>query len=152
MATTPTPVRNRATGKAVPQAGDMTALRSQQLEDDRDAERAEAARRATQQAEVEDYEARNVVIDYTGADTPLPVAVEATDNQDPYREIIIKYGIDQMAFGREIIQNAEYDGHGNITIPPRLGGIRYFTFKEGRKYRVPRALADHLDERGYVFH
>lgn len=146
------PVRNRSTGKATAQAGDMTALRTAQLEDERDAERVEAARRVTMQREVEDYEARNTVIDYTGADTPLAEPEAEINKENPYREIIIKYAIDQMAFGREIIQDAEYDERGNITVPPRLGGIRYFSFAEGRRYKVPRELADHLDERGYVFH
>jgi hypothetical protein len=145
-------VANRTTGQAVPQAGDVTALRKTALETAAAAKREEAAKAKALAAEVEDYEARNVVIDYSGADVPLPVAVEQDNDDDPYREIIIKYPIEQMAFGREIVQDAEYDERGNITQPARLGGIRYFSFKEGRKYRVPTPLALHLDERGYVFH
>ena len=42
-----TPRTNRTTGKPVPQPGDMTALRKQSQEDDRDLNQAEAARLRT---------------------------------------------------------------------------------------------------------
>lgn len=143
---------NRGTGRRVAQPGDMTALRKQVQEEERDEQQREAARKMTMAKEVEEYDKRHTVIDYTGADQPLPEVVEEEDNDDPYREIIIKYDIDQMAFGREIVKDAVMEDDGTMKIPPILGNIRFLSFKEGRRYRVPRALADHLDERGFVFH
>lgn len=149
-----TPRTNRTTGKPVAQPGDMTALRKQAQEETRDVEQAEAAQRLTMAREVDDYEKQHVTVDYTGADVALP-DVEEDDGADerPYREIIVKYDIDKMAFGRDIVTPAVTDeATGVMSVPPVLGGIRFFDFKEGRRYRVPRELAEHLDERGYVFH
>lgn len=41
----------------------------------------------------------------------------------------------------------------NSEIPNMTFGVgNHYTFKEGGKYRVPRELADHLEELGYVWH
>jgi len=144
---------NRTTGKAAPQPGDVTALRTQALEDERNQEQAEAQQRVTMAREVEEYEKQNVVIDYSDVDNPLP-EVQPLDGEDerPFREVTIKYDIDQMTFGVHILREAEYDERGNCTRPADVGGPRFFSFKEGRRYRLPKPLADHLDERGFVFH
>ena len=148
----PAPRTNRATGKPVTQLGDVTALRKQVLEEQRDADQADAAQHLAVAKEVEDYERKHQVIDYTGVDNPLPEVIEEDSNDGPFREIIIKYDIDQMSFGVKVIKEAQYDENGAMTVPPTITGINFLSFKEGRRYRVPRALADHLDERGFVFH
>jgi hypothetical protein len=150
---TAAPRTNRSTGRAAPQPGDMTALQKAALEEKADAAKDEAARLQAAKVEVEDYEAKHTVIDYSGADIPLPeVTEDEAELENPVREVIMKYAIDQMAFGREVISEPVLDDNGNVVVPARLGGIRYFTFKEGRRYRLPKALADHLDERGFLFH
>jgi|SRR5581483_8174320 len=143
---------NRATGAKAPQPGDMTAVRKAALEEQHAEEQAARAAELSMLAETDTWEKQNTVVDYTGADTPLPEVKPVEDDANPVREIIIKYPIEQMAFGREVIKEAELDGNGNVLVPAVLGNIRYFDFEEGRRYRVPRPLADHLDERGYVFH
>jgi len=144
---------NRTSGKAAPQPGDVTALRTQALEEQRDEDQREASKRLSMASEVQEYEKQNVVIDYTDVDNPLPeVQPEDGDDDRPYREVTIKYDIDNMVYGVKILREAEYDERGNVTRPADVGGPRFFSFKEGRRYRLPKPLADHLDERGYVFH
>lgn len=143
---------NRNTGRAAkPVRGDVTALQVQALEEQRDANLAKEAAEKAHRREVEELAKKNEVIDYSGADVPLPEP-EKHEDHSPFREIIAKYDVDQMAFGREIVRDAEYNEDGECTRPAELGGIRFLSFQEGRRYRVPRALADHLDERGLVWH
>lgn len=40
----------------------------------------------------------------------------------------------------------------NETISPTIGAGNEYHFEEGRKYRVPVHVAQHLDEKGYVWH
>jgi hypothetical protein len=143
---------SRTTGRATkPVRGDVTALQAQALEEQRDAKLAQEAADKARLREVEDFTKKNTVIDYSGADVPLPEP-EKAESDEPYRVITIKYAIEQMAFGREVLVDAEYNEHGECTRPAQLGGIRFFDFDEGRRYNVPRAMADHLDERGLVWH
>ena len=149
MAATP----QRAAQKVTARPGDATALKKEQLEAERDARLAEEALANQTEAERAAFEAANNVIDYSGSDTPLPEIVESeVERNEPYRTILIKHPIDQMTFGREIIKRTARDEKGNEFEIEEPGNIRYFSFTEGRRYRVPRALADHLDERGFVYH
>lgn len=151
---------NRASGKPVPQHGDQTAVEAQALEQKKLADAAAAKAEADDLADVETYEKKNIVIDYfENADTPLEVVQEdEVTSTLPYREVVIKYGIENMVFGRKIIRDPEFkkDEDGNDTWemirPAELGGLRFLNFEEGRRYKLPRELADHLDEHGYVFH
>lgn len=143
---------NRNTGRRAPARGDVTALQQQALDEDRDRQREEDARAKAERAAVEEYAKAHEVIDYSGADEPLPEPEPVDDHDEPYREIIVKYDVEKMAFGREIVKDPEYNEHGELTRDAVLGNIRFLNFKEGRRYRVPRALADHMDERGLVWH
>lgn len=143
---------NRATGRKAPARGDVTALQMQALEEERDAKAAEELREKKRVKEVEDLAKKHKVIDYSGADTPLPEHEEDEDNDDPYREIIARFDVEDMAYGREIIKDPVLNDDGEQIAPAELGGIRFLNFKEGRRYRVPRELAEHMDERGLVWH
>ena len=154
------PATNRVTGKPLPQQGDQTAIQQQALEAKKLEEAATASAKAEELADVEEYEKKNVIIDYyADADTPLEeVAEDEVTSTQPFREVVMKYEIENMVFGRKLVREPEYilDDHGKPTWevkrPAELGGLRFYSFKEGRKYRLPRPLADHLDEHGYVFH
>lgn len=151
---------NRTTGRRAPARGDVTALQQQQLDEQRDQERAEATAAAAAARQVEEYTRKNEVIDYSGADQPLPEPERRDDSDEPYREIIAKYDIPQMTFGREIVEEVLRDERNRPVLdddgsPVKIkvpGRIRELNFREGRRYRVPKALADHMDERGLVWH
>ena len=56
-----------------------------------------------------------------------------------------------MAYGRQVISQPVYDDRYNLVKPPVLGSIRYFSFMEGRRYDIPRPMAEHLLVRGIVY-
>lgn len=154
------PASNRATGKPIPQHGDKTAVEAQALEQKKLEDEKQAKAEAAELADVEAYEKKNIVTDYyTNCDVPLAeIKEDEVTSTLPYREVTIKYGIENMVFGRKVIREPEYakDDKGNdtweIIRPAELGGLKFFSFEEGRRYKLPRELADHLDEHGYIFH
>jgi hypothetical protein len=59
--------------------------------------------------------------------------------------------IDDMTFGRDVISEGEFDETGLMVKPPVLGGLRSFSFEEGRWYTVDTDVADHLAFLGYIY-
>ncbi len=64
--------------------------------------------------------------------------------------IRVAYPIEEMTFGREVVDPGEYNEYGEQTRPPVLGPLRTFTFKEGTRYRVHPEHAAHLRQLGYL--
>lgn len=60
---------------------------------------------------------------------PIEVS-DAVEVETPMREFRVNTAIENMTFG-----------HGN-----------HFDFEEGVRYRAPKALYDHLDSLGYIWH
>lgn len=152
---TPPKTAQRATprNQTTVNPGDQTALRKQQLELEHAAELAERASELSMHAARQRSEISNEVLDFTDIDTPLPEFKPQVDDTTPVIECVIKYDIDRMAFGMKINRPAEIDPEtGAVTRPAELGGIRFLSFTEGRRYKLPRALYTHLDERGFIAH
>jgi hypothetical protein len=125
---------------------DFTGQKQQKLEAEKSEARTEAAKRVALVNQVE-QEVKNEIIDYTGADVPLPeVEVQEVEINDPYRTIRVNTDINQMTFGRRVIDPGDME-HG---IPSRMGDIPMYTFKEGQSYRVPKDMAEHLQRLGYL--
>jgi hypothetical protein len=125
---------------------DFTGQKQQRLEADKSEAKKEAAKRVAMVNEVE-REVNNEVIDYTGADIPLPeVEVQEVEINDPYRTIRVNTDINQMTFGRRVQDPGDIE-HG---IPPVMGDIPMYNFEEGRSYRIPKDMADHLQRLGYL--
>jgi hypothetical protein len=143
---------SRTTGRHAPERGDVTALQESALAEQRDEEKRQAAASAAKAREVQEYDRKHTVIDYSEADTPIPEPERNEDPDEPYREIIAKYKVEQMAYGRIVLSEPEYNEYGELSKAAQLGGIRYLNFEEGRRYRVPKALAEHMDERGLLWH
>lgn len=149
--------RNSNVNRGRPQASpaDATAMKKQALEAEHAERQAEENREAAAAAAAEQHEREHGVTDYfENAGVPLPEP-EKTKAEDllPYRDVRIKATLDQVAYGRKIIEEPEYDEKtGAVTKPAVLGGIRFFDFEEGRQYRLPREFAEYLDAKGYVFH
>jgi hypothetical protein len=64
---------------------------------------------------------------------PAPAAIEVSDAvevETPMREFRVNTSLENMTFG-----------HGN-----------HFDFEEGVRYKAPKALYDHLDSLGYIWH
>jgi hypothetical protein len=136
------------------QPGDGTGMLAQALEAERDTKEADDRARKTAEKAAEADRIKHEVIDYTGDyDTPLPeVQRDQVDYTDPYRTVRMKYEIEDMVFGREVKTEAYTDDSGHEREVQVPGRIRTWSFQEGRQYRLPRAMADHLDDRGFVLH
>jgi hypothetical protein len=124
-------------------------LRAEKEQRRRDA-LSEAARAAEEEAEAIRAGVTHVSLDE--GFTPLP---EAPENSNPQSGTVIvrfRREVDEMAYGRSVITPPVYDREtGSIARPAVLGNIRYFTFKEGRRYEIPREMAEHLLARGIVY-
>jgi len=129
-------------------AADFTGKTNERLQQERSAELQEAASRVAL-ATVAAEEEKNIVVDYTGSDEPIPeVELRKVEVASPFRMIRVNQDVDQMTYGREVIDPGDYNAD-----PPRpavMGPMKYYTFKEGVVYRVPKEVADHLNEIGYI--
>lgn len=129
-------------------AADHTGRLNEKLQREHSAELKEAAARVAL-ATAADEEDRNIVVDYTGSDEPIPeVELRKVEVTSPYRMIRVNQDIDKMTYGRTVVDPGDYDA-----VPPRpavMGPMQYYDFKEGVVYRVPKEVADHLNEIGYI--
>lgn len=141
-----------ANGGAPPITIGDTKLKDELLRADKEKRRQEVLSESERAAEAEAHAARTGVthVDLEQGFTPLP---EAEENNDPKSEqVIVRFRreVEEMAYGRIVTSQPVYE-NGNLVKPAVLGGIRYFSFMEGRRYEIPRAMAEHLFARGIVY-
>jgi len=130
-----------------------TKLKDELLRSASEKKRREALSEAEKAAEDEAHAIRTGVthVDLDTGFSPLP---EKEDNANPKSETVVvrfRREVEEMAYGRQITTPAVYDGKGDIVTPAVLGSIRYFSFQEGRRYEIPRHMAEHLATRGIVY-
>jgi hypothetical protein len=132
-------------------AADLTGKLTEELQEQRKTEILEASQRialvnAQQQASKEQ------IVDYTDSNEPLPVVeVRQAEVNTPYRMIRVNQDIDQMTYGREVSDPGDYDNPDlSLRRPAVMGSMKMYSFQEGQLYRVPREVADHLNDKGYV--
>jgi hypothetical protein len=140
--------------------GDLTGVRGQQLAAEAKATKEETTRQVQNAQEEQRQERINTEVDYTTKTRPIvrrpveqdgEVVVEDVEVEIPTRRIRVNYPIDDMTFGREVIFPGELNEHGAYVRAPVLGGLRSFSFEEGRWYVVDADLADHLAFLGYIY-
>jgi hypothetical protein len=69
--------------------------------------------------------------DLSAPPAPAPIEVaDAVEVETPMREFRVNTSLENMTYG-----------HGN-----------HFDFEEGVRYKAPKALYDHLDSLGYIWH
>jgi hypothetical protein len=129
-------------------AADHTGRLNERLQSEHATELKEAASRVALATAVAEEE-KNIVVDYTDSTEPIPeVEIKAVQVSSPYRMIRVNQNIDQMTYGREVLDPGDYQSN-----PPRaaiMGPMKYYTFEEGVVYRVPKDVADHLNDLGYL--
>jgi hypothetical protein len=151
----PTASNGRNQRSTAKRPADFTGMRKQQLEAEHAAELKETAKSVGLAAENRAREISEMEVDYTGLQSPdiqeispQPVAVK-----DPYTSIRVNYPIEDMTFGRDVYLPGDKEHPlGADATEPWVGGLKSYTFEEGISYRVPRALADYLDAKGYIWH
>lgn len=133
--------KTRTSGK---NPADYTGITTQKLAEQHKEELQEAAANmamvtAQKQADLD------VVIDYTGADTPVAEIERApVEINSPIRTIRVNSDIDDMTFGRSVVD----PGDPETGRPTVMGPLNTFTFKVGFAYKVPVDLAKHLEAQG----
>jgi hypothetical protein len=123
---------------------DFTGIQTERLNEQKKVERAAAKIamvNATDEVTGPDF------VDYSGADIPLPeIEVREVEVNNPYRAIRVNTKIENMTFGRKITDPGDPDNG----IPPVMGDLPMYNFDEGKSYRVPKAMAEHLGSKGYL--
>jgi hypothetical protein len=120
----------------VARPGDLTgrnkaALAKEHAEELKQRENEIALINAAAAAERDDTVHDVVPKDTAPAPAPDPIEVaDAVEVETPTREFRVNTSLENMTFG-----------HGN-----------HFDFEEGVRYRAPKALYDHLDSLGYIWH
>lgn len=79
---------------------------------------------------------------------PKPVVEEPKVKQD--YQVRILADIDQMTFGREIIDPGDISDPNSPRMPV-LGGLKTYDFKEGEEYIVDEPMYLHLSSLGYIY-
>lgn len=125
---------------------DHTGVQMQrQAKDNSEAIKERAAELGMIQAQIDD-ERTNEVVDLTGSQEPAPVAeVKPIEVSRPDRTIRVVCDIEEMTFGRQVIPGSEEQG----TVA-RAGSLQTYSFEEGRQYKVPWDVAEHLQKLGYL--
>lgn len=132
-------------------AADYTGRQNEKLQAERKAELQEAATRiamVTAQAEAD----KDEIIDLTGSNEPIPDAVyQEVKVTSPYRIVRTNQDLDQVTFGRTVLDPGDYDNPDlSKRRPAVMGPMRLYSFKEGQAQRIPADLAEHLDSLGYL--
>jgi hypothetical protein len=126
---------------------DKTGIDTERLNAELKEERAEAAQRVAMVTAERIAESNEIVDYFPESDKPLPkLEVREVELNDPGRIIRVNTDIDQMVFGREVVDAGD-PGTGR---PPIMGPIKFWNFKEGQSYRVNKDMAEHLDRLGYL--
>lgn len=153
------PASNRTQRK---RPGDLTGVRGQTLATEAALDKAEANRQVADARELERREKLSTEVDYSKPTRSVvhnevagddgEIVIEDIVIESPTRRIRVNYPIQDMTFGREVISEGEVDQATGLTIRPAvLGGLRTFSFEEGRYYVVDQDVADHLAFLGYIY-
>jgi len=92
------------------------------------------------------------VVDYTDAARvkPEPVPVPEIDVTPRVHTIRVVADIEQMTFGRDVIDPGDLSDPDNPRMPT-LGSLKFYDFEEGIQYRVDHDLYLHLKSLGYLY-
>jgi len=132
-------------------AADFTGQQQLKLQEERKTELLEASERialVTSQQKA----AREEIVDLTNSDEPLPaVEIRQAEVNTPFRLVRTNQDIDQMTYGREVLDPGDYNNPDhNLRRPAIMGPVKMYSFKEGQLTRIPREVADHLNDKGYL--
>lgn len=126
---------------------DATGAKRDQLQKEHEAELARRQAELTMQAQVEAQS--DEVTDYSGEEGPLTMDVDEPDEAVEWQTVgeapVQEQG--QLDEGKAVVIRVNTDLE-DVTI----GVGNNYSFYEGQRYRVPLHVAQHLEEKGYVWH
>lgn len=73
------------------------------------------------------------------------------DDPEATVRVRVSYPIEEMTFGKEIVDCGERDDTGAYTRLPVLGPLKVYTLAEGKEYRMTPDMAEHLRGLGYLY-
>lgn len=136
-----------ATTRSQKSPRDHTGRKREQLQAEREeTEKTTAASVvAEEQAEAEYF--ANTVVDYTDSEHPVEMDVATAQNAIDAEELVVVEDDEESeeVLPTTIVVRAVVDVHATIGY-----GNRY-DLVAGRQYRVPLAVAQHLDEKGVIY-
>lgn len=139
--------------KSQPKAGDATGQQRAKLA----AEQAEVAEK--RQAELTMVNQQKAIDVQEGVFDPATGAkIADSDDQVGDAEILHSEedqdpSIEVVDLGVETVEHDDVVIRVNETLDSvTIGAGNHYSFKEGQKYKVPRNVAFHLEEKGYVWH
>ena len=124
---------------------DFTGIQTERLAQEQSEASKEANQRmamATAQAQAES----NVLVDYSGHQDLPEVERQTVEVNDPTRVIRVNTEIEDMTFGRTVTDPGDME----TGRPAIMGPMNMYTFVPGKPYRVSKALAEHLESKGYL--
>lgn len=135
-------VGNRYSGKS---PMDLTGKRGAQLQAE------QRAKQEREQAEAVAKEQRKDVEPGNGMIHPETGRHGGADDPEATVKIRVSYPLEQMTFGREIVDPGQFDEDGLCTRPPVLGSLKVYSFNEGEEYMATPDMASHLRSLGYLY-
>lgn len=119
--------------------GDLTGVRGQALAEQAQKEKAEAATQVETSLQEQRRKKLSTEIDYR------------THTDKEGERVRVNFPVEQMTFGRQVIQKPEFDDNGTMVKAPVLGSLNQYDFEEGVWYHVDTDLANHLARLGYIY-
>jgi hypothetical protein len=153
---------NNTRKKAGPSAGDATGRAKAKLEAEQAQVAAERQNELTMINQAIAAEAVDGIFDpVTGAKVGDDAEAGAEDGhgaevqseEELARPIVVDDSPEVMDFGVETVDQGTTVIRVNETLPNvTIGAGNHYNFEEGKQYEVPRHVAAHLEEKGYVWH
>jgi hypothetical protein len=132
--------------KSGPKAGDATGQQRAKLA----AEQAQVAEE--RQAELTMVNQQQAIDVQEGVFDPSN-GRKIADNDDEVEDAEILASTEVVDLGVETVESGDVVIRVNETLDAvTIGAGNHYSFKEGQKYKVPRNVAFHLEEKGYVWH
>ncbi len=127
---------------------DLTGRRGIQLAKQEEERKArEAAEKADREPVQKDTGQKNSMLDDQG------VHIETgrhggADDPNAVERVRVSFPIEQMTWGKDVLDPGEQDETGAYTRLPVLGDLRTYSFEEGRSYLMNPEMAQHLRTQG----
>ena len=103
-------------------------------------------REAAAAEHIEELQERAESMSLATAEAKIKLETEVIDATTPHQKIVVVDEVTAVAKGDDTVEIRVVENIESMT----FGAGNHYSFKAGQKYRVKRALADHLASKGYI--
>lgn len=134
-----------ATARKAP--GDFTGRQTEKLRKEASEKDADRAKQLSMATAEEKERIDNTIVDYSDPNRPVEedAPAGAFDTYDVDTDDVVEVEQEGDSTPMVLIRL-------NADLKTNVGYRQEYEFEAGRRYRVPKHVADHLDEKGYVWH